>query len=184
MLAGAGQAEPVPYRALPGVSPYPPAQPRPAQPVPPAPVSAPQPAPAPGAQAAAKPVIGYAQALILIRSSLVALQQADETGDYSVLYGLGSAGFRQINPPEKLSQTFAGMRRYNIGAVLVLEPQFSQAPQLDANGMLAMAGVFSVEGFHINFRLIYAPEDGHWRLFGISVRVQVPPGTQAAPLRR
>ena len=137
---------------------------------------------APAAQPA--PVLPFPQAMILIRSSLLALQQADETGDYDVLYGLGAKSFQQANPPQKLSQTFAAMRPYNINSVLVLEPEFTQVPVLDKDGLLIMAGYFNGDGYRINFQLAYQPENDHWKLFGISAGVQpVPPAAPAAPAK-
>ena len=59
------------------------------------------------ATAAAQPALPFPQAMILIRSALTALQQADETNDYSVLNALGSTSFRTANPPARLAQTFA-----------------------------------------------------------------------------
>lgn len=127
------------------------------------------------AVAAPTPVVPFPQAMILIRSSLSALQQANETGDYNVLYGLGAKGFQDANPPQKLGQTFAALRPYNINSVLVLEPQFTQLPVLDKDGLLVMAGYFTNEGYRINFQLAYQAEGDHWKLFGISAGVQQVP---------
>ena len=138
-----------------------------------------KPLPNPGAVAAPaapiQPVLPFPQAMILIRSSLSALQQADETGDYNVLYGLGAKDFQQNNPPQKLGQTFAALRSYNINSVLVLEPEFTQVPVLDQNGLLVMAGYFTSDGYRINFQLAYQAENDHWKLFGISAGVQAAP---------
>ena len=131
---------------------------------------------APAAQPA-QPVLPYPQALILIRSALSSLQDADDTGDYDVLYGLGNQAFRAANPPQKLATTFAGVRAYNLKSVLVLEPQFTQLPQLDQNGMMTMSGFFVSDSYRINFSLVFAPENNQWRLFGLSAGVQP---TQAA----
>ncbi len=128
--------------------------------------------------AAVTPVLPFPQAMILIRSSLSALQQADETGDYNVLYALGAKGFQQANPPQKLGQTFAALRAYNINSVLVLEPQFTQVPVLDKDGLLVMAGYFVSEGYHINFQLAYQAEGDHWKLFGISAGLQPAPAAK------
>ncbi len=139
-----------------------------------APAPATQPASPPTAQvpAQAQPVLPYPQALILIRSALSSLQDADDTGNYDVLYQLGAQGFQTANPPQKLAATFAGVRGYNLKSVLVLEPQFTQVPQLDANGMMSMSGFFISDSYRINFSLIYAPQDKQWRLFGLSAGVQ------------
>ena len=124
-----------------------------------------------GAAGATQPPVGYPQALILIRSSLAALEQADETGDYDVLYALSADGFKKSNPVTRLRQTFAPLKAYNLNSVLVLEPQFTQVPALTQNGMMTMSGFFVSGAYHINFQLLYIPEDKHWKLFGVSAGV-------------
>ena len=116
--------------------------------------------------------IGYPQALILIRTSLAAVEQANETNDYDVLFKLGAQGFQSANPPAKLAQLFAPLRPYNLNAAMVLEPKFIEAPHLLPDQKLAMKGVFDVQGKQILFSLIFTPEAGHWRLFGIGVQVR------------
>lgn len=132
-------------------------------PVPPSPAAAPTPV---------GPPIGYPQALILIRTSLAAVQQANETGDYDVLFRLGARGFQAANPPARLAQLFAPVRAYNLNAAMVLEPKFIEAPHLLPDQKLAMKGVFDVQDKHIEFGMIFTAEAGHWRLFGIAVQVR------------
>jgi hypothetical protein len=134
--------------------------------------AAPAPAPAAPATAPAGPPIGYPQALILIRANLAALEQANETGDYDVLYRLGARGFQAANPPARLAQLFGPLRAYNLNAAMVLEPRFIDAPHLLADHKLAMRGLFDVGGKRIEFGMIFTAEDGHWRLFGINVQVR------------
>ena len=135
-----------------------------------------KPAPTPTAPAAAPkpagPPIGYPQALILIRTSLAAVEQANETNDYDVLFKLGAQGFQSANPPARLAQLFAPLRPYNLNAAMVLEPKFIEAPHLLPDQKLAMKGVFDVQGKQIIFSMIFTPEAGHWRLFGIGVQVR------------
>ena len=49
-------------------------------------------------------------------------------------------------------------------------------PQIEANGLMHMAGFFPSVPAQVNFELMYAPVDGQWRLFGVSVSIG-----QAAP---
>lgn len=139
------------------------------------------PAQPPAVAAATQPALPFPQAMILIRSALTALQQANETNSYVVLNALGSTGFRTANPPARLAQTFASLRQYNLASILVLEPQFTQLPQIDAQGQLTMEGFFLADGYRIAFRLIYVPENSRWRLFGLSAGVTpVTPAPAAA----
>src|SRR3954466_1644296 len=51
--------------------------------------------------------------LILIRSSLLALDQANKTGNYTVLRDLGAPGF-QTNTAARLAEIFAKQRNDNL----------------------------------------------------------------------
>ena len=120
---------------------------------------------------AAPPALPFEQAMILIRSSLSALQQANETRNYTVLQAIGARSFQIANPPARLEQIFASLQNYNLSSVLVLEPKFTSLPQVGANGVLAMKGFFVSGAYRIGFDLGYAPDGGHWRLAAINVDV-------------
>jgi hypothetical protein len=151
------------------------------------------PAPAPGpasaapakakpAAAAVKAAIPFPQALVLIRSTLTSLDQADQTGSYMVMSALGNADFRSANTAEKLAKQFAAMRGYNISAILVTEPKFTQLPTVDAKGFLSMAGFYALDPYVLSFWLAYAPESTQWRLAGLAVSLdEVKPAGPAAP---
>lgn len=108
--------------------------------------------------------------LILIRSTLLALDQANKTGNYTVLRDLGAPGF-QGNTAAQLAEIFASQRKDNLdlSGVAVLEPQLSLLPQIEGNGMMHMAGFFPSVPTQIRFEVLYAPVQGQWKLFGLSV---------------
>jgi len=108
--------------------------------------------------------------LILIRETLLALDQANKTGNYTVLRDLGAPDF-QANSAAQLAEIFAQQRRDNIdlSGVAVIDPQLTLLPQIEANGMMRMAGFFPSVPTQVNFELLYAPVGGRWRLFGLSV---------------
>ncbi|SEC41232.1 hypothetical protein SAMN05444171_1345 [Bradyrhizobium lablabi] len=138
----------------------------------------------PPAQAAPKSAqIDRNGVLILIRSALIALDQANKTGNYTVLRDLGAPGF-QANTAARLAEIFVAQRRDNIdlSGVAVLDPQLTVLPQIEPNGMLRMAGFFPSVPTQVNFDLLYAPVSGQWRLFGISVNLgQAAPTAPNAP---
>src|SRR6202040_1043498 len=109
--------------------------------------------------------------LILIRSALLALDQANKTGNYTVLRDLGAPGF-QVNTAARLGEIFAKQRGDNLdlSGVAVIDPQLNLLPQIEANGMMRMAGFFPSVPAQVNFDLAYAPVNRQWRLFGISVK--------------
>ena len=125
--------------------------------------------------------------LLLIRTTLLALDQANKTGLYTVLRDLGSPAF-QVNTAARLSDIFSNLRRdkIDLSATAVLEPQLTTMPGIDPNGLLQMEGFFPSVNEQIYFELAFAPVEGQWRLFGISVRrgpsAPVAPVPSAAPI--
>ncbi|WP_342729203.1 hypothetical protein AAFG07_21150 [Bradyrhizobium sp. B097] len=110
--------------------------------------------------------------LMLVRSSLLALDHANKTGNYTVLRDIGAPGF-QINSAARLGEIFAKLRNDNLdlSGVAVIDPQLNLLPQIEANGLMHMAGFFPSVPNQVNFDLAFAPVNGQWRLFGISVSI-------------
>ena len=110
--------------------------------------------------------------LILIRSTLLALDQANKTGNYTVLRDIGAPGF-QSHTAARLGEIFAKLRNDNLdlSGVAVIEPQLNLLPQIEANGLMHLAGFFPSVPTQVNFDLSFAPVNGQWRLFGISVSI-------------
>ena len=125
--------------------------------------------------------------LILIRSTLLALDQANKTGNYSVLRDLGGPSF-QANTAARLAEIFAKQRNDNIdlSGVAVIDPQLTLLPQIEGNGLMHMAGFFPSVPTQVNFELAFEPVGGRWRLFALSVLFGqaapvAPPPPAAAP---
>lgn len=137
-----------------------------------------------GQQPAAKPAnIDRNGVLMLIRSTLLALDHANKTGNYTVLRDLGAPGF-QVNTAAKLAEIFAKQRgeKLDLSGVAVIDPQLSLLPQIEPNGLLHMAGFFPSVPSQVNFELLFAPVDGQWRVFGVSLSVgQSAPVAPPAP---
>lgn len=110
--------------------------------------------------------------LILIRSSLLALDQANKTGNYTVLRDLGAPQF-QVNTAAKLAEVFVKERQQSLdlSGVAVLDPQLTLLPQIESNGMMRIGGFFPSVPNQLNFELMYAPVNREWKLFGISISV-------------
>ncbi|MEO5760348.1 MAG: hypothetical protein ABIQ51_26230 [Mesorhizobium sp.] len=111
------------------------------------------------------------QALYLIRSTLLTLNDANRTGNYTVLRDLAAPDFQLRNTAADLGQIFADLRHRNFdlyGAAL-LAPQFTKAPALDKNGMLHFSGFIPTQPQQIRFDLVFQNAAERWRLFGIAV---------------
>ena len=145
-----------------------------------------RPAHAPAAAAPQQPQlpVSLEQALYLIRSTLLTLNDANRTGNYTVLRDLAAPDFQARNTAADLAQSFTDLRRRNFDlfSVALAAPQLSTPPALDGNGMLRLVGFFPTRPLQINFDLLFANVGGQWRLFGISVATpQVAAQPQQAP---
>src|SRR6266852_4433221 len=126
-----------------------------------------------GAEKPAQPALSVdpGQALYLVRSTLLTLNDANRSGNYTVLRDLAAPDFQARNSAADLAQSFADLPRRNFdlfGAAL-LAPQLTAAPALDDKGMLRLTGFFPTRPLQIRFDLLFQTVGSDWRLFGISI---------------
>jgi hypothetical protein len=139
---------------------------------------------APAAQNAAAVPVNLEQALYLIRSTLLALNDANRSGNYTVLRDLAAPGFQVKNSAADLGLIFSDLRRRHVDlfAVALMAPQLAAPPSLDGNGMLRLSGHFPTQPLQIKFDLLFHNVDRNWRLFGISVQTpEVAPQANLPP---
>jgi hypothetical protein len=128
--------------------------------------------------------VGLEQALYLIRSTLLTLNDANRTGNYTVLRDLAAPDFQAANTAADLAQNFIDLRhrKFDLFTVALAAPQLTAPPALDDHGMLRLTGFFPTRPLQINFDLLFQNTGGQWRLFGISVATpQVAAQPQAEP---
>jgi hypothetical protein len=123
--------------------------------------------------AAAQPAIAVPAPevlLILVRNTLVALNQANFTGNYTVLRDIGSPSLQSASPAD-LGTAFANLRqqKVDLSPALILTPSLSQSPVIAADGVLSLAGHFPTKPLQIDFAMTFQPVGGVWRLHGLSV---------------
>jgi len=123
--------------------------------------------------------------VLLLRNTLITLNDALQTGNYTVLRDRGAPGFSNANSAAKLSQIFANLqsRGIDMSVVSVLTPQLTEAPTLDQKAhMLRLKGYFPSQPVQINFEILYQVVGGRWRLFGMAVTPsQAAPPSDSAP---
>ncbi len=121
-------------------------------------------------------------AFLLMRNALLALDHANKANDYGVFRAIASTAF-QVNSAAKLSDIFAAQRRegLNLAFAAILEPRWTVEPQIEASGMIHMAGAFDVKPVPVLFDLLFTLQNGQWLLFGLSVGLAQPEPQAAAP---
>lgn len=150
----------------------------------PSPAAAQKASPAPPEPAVKPPAISVPPVknlLIMIRTTLVALHQANLTNNYSVLRDLGAPSFQQANSVERLSAAFADLRTRggDIAPVVLALPTLSRPAAIDPNGMLRLTGAFDTKPNELAFDLAFQVVDGFWRLDGIAVQFRAPAAVKA-----
>lgn len=127
-------------------------------------------------QAVAPPTISAndrAAAVILIKNTLVAVNQGNLTGNFTVLRDLASPSFRTRNSAGDLATIFQNLRqkKVDLSPVVVLDPLIAP-PKVTKEGLLLLEGYFASSPLRINFKLGYIKsETGGWMIDAVSVGV-------------
>jgi hypothetical protein len=115
--------------------------------------------------------VSLEQSLYLIRSALLTLNDANRSGNYTVLRDLAAPDFQAKNTAADLAAIFASLRarKLDLFAVALVAPKLSSPPQLDAKKMLHLTGSFPTRPLRIDFNLLFQDVGGQWRLYDISI---------------
>jgi len=108
---------------------------------------------------------------MLIRSTLIALNQANESGNYTVFRDLAASAFQGANSAADLSELFGPLRRQRIDImpIIFVPPKPTQAPRIDEGGHLRLVGYFPTQPLQVNFDLTFQQAGADWKLYSISV---------------
>jgi hypothetical protein len=161
------------------------AQTKPAQPKPPA-AAAPQ-APAGAMQAplaVQTQMPDNAKLAIMIHNTVLALNHANLTGNYSVMRDLATPSFQAANSPAQLAESFSDLRKRKIdlSPIVLFQPKLVRQPTIDERGLLRLVGFFDTKPEQVQFELLYAQvAPQQWRLFGLGVQTVQAPAAQAQP---
>jgi hypothetical protein len=115
---------------------------------------------------------------MMIRTTLIALNHANRTGNYTVLKDLAAPAFQLTNTAARLSEIFTKLRKrdLDLSPILFFQPKLRRAPTINDDGLLRLTGYFETKPEQISFDMLFQPVQGNWRLFGIAVKVAHPKG--------
>ena len=110
---------------------------------------------------------------ILVKATLMTFNDANLTGNYSVLYDKSSKAFRGQITSDKLSEAFKVFRsrKVNLESIVADEIDSIKTPKIDENGILQLQGRFKDEDKKIRFDLKFVHEDGAWKMVGLNVEI-------------
>jgi hypothetical protein len=107
---------------------------------------------------------------ILVKTTLMTFNDANLTGNYTVLHDKAATPFRKQLLPDKLADTFKDFRdkKVNIESIVADDIAPGSEAQID-NGVLTLKGRFKDDTRRIRFDLKFIREDNAWKLVGLNV---------------
>lgn len=108
---------------------------------------------------------------VLVKSTLIAIQQANQTGNYSVLRDLGTPAFRDRFDQARLTAIFARLRnlQVDLSPVLTIPPKLSKEPELTPANRLRLTGEFSTQALQIRYVLAFVWTGDRWCIEGLAI---------------
>jgi hypothetical protein len=117
------------------------------------------------------------QAQFLVRSTLMALNDANRSGNYSVLRDLAGPRFQERNSVLRLREVFHGFREASVDLshAGMAAPNLARRETRAADGILQLEGDLpmaeTVAARRARFAMEFEPVQGHWRLLTLSVGI-------------
>jgi hypothetical protein len=113
---------------------------------------------------------------MMIKTTLIAFNQANLTGNYTVLRDLASPNFQQANTPARLGEIFQQERgkKVDISPVVVLRPEMLHKPSIDKRGILRLEGFFPSKPDLVYFMLAFENVGQTWKLVALGVKTSPP----------
>lgn len=108
---------------------------------------------------------------LLIKSTLMALNHANYTGNYTVLRDLGTSSFQQSFSAAGLTDSFKKLRdrRLNLNPVLLKRPVLTRDITINENGTMILEGYMPTDPLSIRFKIYFQHVQKNWRLAGLAV---------------
>lgn len=110
----------------------------------------------------------------MLWSTVIAVDHANRSGNYSVLRDISAQGFQIKFNPARLTELFSGLRRLNVDLsnALLVPPTYYEAPQMVSSDTFRVRGIFQLRPISIQFEVYYQWEQGRWKLFGVELKPQ------------
>lgn len=115
--------------------------------------------------------------VILVRSTISAMNHANISDNYSVLHALGSPDFQANNPPDRLRDIFTAFRsnHIDVAPILLIEPELAGSGMSADGRGLRIAGHFPSRPLQVDFDLTFERSAHGWVVQGIEVHLNPVP---------
>lgn len=111
---------------------------------------------------------------VLIKTSLLTLNDANVTGNYTILHAKLSKPFRERFSADRLKQSFKEFadKKVDWEAVATMSPISTKESHIDERGALVLRGYFDAGSKHITYALDFIPSEGEWKPIMLNVRLK------------
>jgi hypothetical protein len=111
---------------------------------------------------------------VLVKSTLLTFNDANVTGNYTVMHAKLSKPFRDKFSPERLKEVFKVFheKQIDIDLIAAKQPTASKPAQVDDNGVLQLHGYFDTSPSRVHYELDYIMSDGEWKPVRINVQLK------------
>ena len=111
-----------------------------------------------------------------IKSTLLTFNDANVTGNYTVMHAKLSKPFRDQFSPEKLKEVFKVFhdKRIDFDLIVAKPPVARQPARVNDNGVLMLYGHFDTSPSQVHYELEFIMSDGEWRPIRINVQLKRP----------
>lgn len=110
------------------------------------------------------------QHLYLIRTTLLLLDTANRTGNYSVLRDTAGPVFQQRHSAADLAIAFQKIRgTVDLAHAAIEMPSLTRQPLVTPEKQLHLVGILKGSPAPVAFEMIFEPVGGHWRLAALAV---------------
>jgi hypothetical protein len=108
---------------------------------------------------------------ILIKTSLLTLNDANITGNYAVLHAKLAKPFRDQFTPERLKAVFKSFadQKLDFGLIAAKPPVAAGEATIDSRGALHLHGYFDTRPSRLTYDLDFLPSEGEWKPIKLNI---------------
>ncbi len=111
---------------------------------------------------------------VLIKTYLLTLNDANITGDYTVLQARLAKPFREQFSAKRLKEVFKSFseKKIDYGIIAAKPPIASSESRIDNRGALILRGYFDTKPSRVSYELDFIPSEGEWKPIKLNVHVK------------
>jgi len=109
---------------------------------------------------------------VMVKTTLLTLNDANLTGNYDVLFARMAKPFRDRFTVDTLKQAFKSFVGHHIDAIAAIPIVSSSKPEINSRGELMLRGYFDTTPSRLSYQLDFAVSEGEWKPVMIDVTVK------------